>query len=76
MRQLVELTSEGKIAVPDEVRKALRLKSGDTLAWEIQKDGKIIVYRPEKMDEGYLSALDSTLSEWNSTEDDEAYRNL
>ena len=76
MHQTAKLTSKGQVTVPVEVRKALHLKSGDTLAWEVQENGKIIVYRVEAVDVDYLSALNDTLSEWNSAEDDEAYRDL
>lgn len=76
MHQTAKLTSKGQVTVPVEVRKALHLKSGDTLVWEVQENGKIIVYRVEAVDVDYLSALNDTLSEWNSAEDDEAYRNL
>lgn len=76
MHQTAKLTSKGQVTVPAEVQKALHLKSGDTLAWEVQENGKIIVYRMEAVDMDYLGALNETLSEWNSAEDDEAYRNL
>lgn len=76
MHQLAKLTSKGQITVPAEVRKALHLKSGDTLVWEVRENGKVIVYKVEPADLDYLSALNGTLSEWNSAEDDEAYRSL
>ena len=76
MPQLAKISSKGQVTVPAEVRKTLRLKTGDTLAWEIQKDGKISVRRVEPIDVDYISALSGTLSEWSSAEDDEAYRDL
>lgn len=77
MSQLAKLSHKGQITVPAEVRKRLQLKAGDTLAWEVLEDGKISVQRVETpLDTGYLTALTDVLSEWNSAEDDEAYRNL
>lgn len=76
MPQLAKLSHKGQVTVPAEVRKRLQLKAGDTLAWEVQKDGKISVHRVESVDADYLNALNGTLSEWSSAEDDEAYRNL
>ena len=76
MFQIAKLSSKGQVTVPAEVRKTLNLKTGDTLAWEIQEDGKISVRRLEPVDVDYLSSLSGTLSEWNSAEDDEAYRDL
>lgn len=76
MFQIAKLSSKGQVTVPAEVRKTLNLKTGDALAWEIQEDGKISVRRVEPVDVDYLSSLSGTLSEWNSAEDDEAYRDL
>ena len=77
MSQLAKLSHKGQITVPAEVRKRLQLKAGDTLAWEVLEDGKISVQRVDgPLDTGYLAALNDTLSEWNSAEDDEAYRKL
>ena len=76
MPSLAKLSSKGQVTVPAEVRKTLHLKTGDILAWEIQSNGQISVRRVEPVDVDYLSALNGTLSEWNSEEDDEAYRDL
>lgn len=76
MLQLAKLSSKGQVTIPAEIRKTLDLKTGDTLAWEVQKDGRISVRRVEPVDIDYISALSGTLSEWSSAEDDEAYRDL
>lgn len=76
MPQLAKLSSKGQVTIPAKVRKALHLKTGDTLTWEIQSDGYIFVRKIEPIDAAYLNALNGTLSEWNSSEDDEAYRDL
>lgn len=77
MFRLAKLSHKSQITVPAEVRKRLQLKAGDTLAWEVLEDGKISVQRVEApLDTSYLAALNDVLSEWNSAEDDEAYRNL
>jgi len=76
MTELAKLSSKGQVTIPVKVRQRLHLHAGDTLAWDIQDDGKIIVHRVEPVDADYLSALHGTLSEWNSVEDDEAYNDL
>ncbi len=76
MSQLAKLSSKGQVTIPAEVRKALHLKTGDTLTWEVQSDGYIFVRKIEPIDVAYLNALNGTLSEWDSSEDDEAYRDL
>jgi AbrB family looped-hinge helix DNA binding protein len=74
--QLAKISSKGQVTIPAEVRKALQVKAGDTLTWDIETDGRIVVRRLEPIDLAYLSAISGTLSEWHSLEDDEAYRDL
>jgi len=76
MSQLAKISSKGQVTIPADVRKKLHLETGDTLAWETEADGRIWVRRIEPLDLDYLAAVSGTLSEWNSREDDEAYRDL
>ncbi|MBS0277813.1 MAG: type II toxin-antitoxin system PrlF family antitoxin [Proteobacteria bacterium] len=70
-----KITSKSQTTVPREVREALNVKPGDTLVYRIAK-GKVTVARAEPLDRAYLKSLESTLSEWNSKEDAEAYDDL
>ena len=76
MSQLAKVSSKGQVTVPTDVRKKLHLETGDTLAWETEADGRIWVRRLEPLDVDYLTAVSGTLSEWNSAEDEDAYRDL
>jgi AbrB family looped-hinge helix DNA binding protein len=76
MLQIAKITSKGQVTIPASIRKALRAHAGDSLLWDIESDGRIVVRRLEPIDVGYLKALNGTLSEWDSAEDDEAYRDL
>lgn len=76
MSQLAKISSKGQVTIPADVRKKLHLATGDTIAWETEADGRIWVRRIEPLDLDYLAAVSGTLSEWNSAEDDEAYRDL
>ena len=76
MSRLAKISSKGQVTVPAEIRKALHAEAGDTLAWEIEADGRIVVRRIAPLDVDYLTALGGTLSEWNSKEDDESYGDL
>ena len=70
-----KLTSKGQVTVPKEVREKLRLKAGDTLAYEL--DGNTAhIRKVERFDAPWHNALSATLEEWNSPEDDEAFRDL
>jgi AbrB family looped-hinge helix DNA binding protein len=72
---VTKLTSKCQTTIPAKVRKALNLKAGDLVGFEI--DGGKVMLRPVKpLDRAYLKALESTLNEWQSPEDEEAYRDL
>ncbi|HEY4113306.1 MAG TPA: type II toxin-antitoxin system PrlF family antitoxin [Rhizomicrobium sp.] len=70
-----KLTKKSQTTVPKEVRDALNAKPGDTLVYRITK-GRVTLARAEPLDKTYLKSLESTLSEWNSAEDAEAYDDL
>lgn len=76
MTQLAKISSKGQVTVPVDIRKALHVEPGDTLAFDIQANGQVLVRRAAPLDLDYLAAVGGTLSEWNSDEDDEAYRDL
>jgi len=76
MIQLAKIDNLGQITLPDEVRKILDAEAGDTLAFELESDGRVLIRRLAPLDFEYLAAVASTLPEWNSMEDDEAYRDL
>jgi antitoxin PrlF len=69
------LTKEYQATVPEAVRSRLDLKAGDTIAFEI--DNEIIkISKAQDIDIEFSSALISTLNEWNSQNDEEAYSDL
>ena len=69
------LTSKGQATIPVEVRKALRLKEGDRVVFEM-KGGKVVVRKAEAMDRAFLALADTAFEEWNSPEDEAAFRDL
>jgi AbrB family looped-hinge helix DNA binding protein len=75
MTALSKLTSKGQTTIPREVRDKLALKPGDLIAFEIQGDA-VQMRKVEPLDIGYLRAVQTTLSEWESPEDAEAYDDL
>jgi antitoxin PrlF len=68
------LTTKGQATVPLSVRKKLQLKPGDTVIFEESKGGTFSIRKAEPLDLEFLLALEKTLSEWNSENDDRAYR--
>jgi antitoxin PrlF len=72
---ITTLTSKHQATIPADVRKKLDLHAGDKIGFEITND-KIFIVKIQPFDLAYHQALESTLSEWNSKEDDEAYNDL
>lgn len=71
-----KVTSKYQATVPQDVRNALGIKAGDTIIFEVGDDNKVIVRKASNLDIAYLKSLSSTLQEWSSKYDDEAYRDL
>jgi antitoxin PrlF len=70
------LTSKCQATVPLCVRKRLNLKSGDTVVFEESQGGTIYIRKAEPLGLEFLLALEKTLPEWTSDNDDRAYRDL
>ena len=70
------LTSKYQATVPREIRKRLHLKSGDEIVYELLEDGTVILRKNTLLDLEYLSALNGTMNEWMSEEDEQAYKDL
>ncbi len=75
MQQVSRLTSKCQTTIPLAIRRKLNLKPGDTVVFEIEND-TVTVRRATALDKEYARALEGTLTEWLSKEDDEAYRGL
>lgn len=73
---VTKLTSKCQATIPKAVRKVLKIKAGDRLVFEILPDRRVVIRKIRPLDVEYLQALSSTLSEWNSKEDEEAFRDL
>lgn len=76
MPVISKITAKGQTTVPQEVRAALNSKPGDLIAWDIEPDGRVAVRRIQPADVEYLQAVQGTLSEWRSAEDEQAYGKL
>jgi bifunctional DNA-binding transcriptional regulator/antitoxin component of YhaV-PrlF toxin-antitoxin module len=76
MGPIARITSKGQTTIPVEIRKALAVGPGDLIAWELLGNGRAAVHRVTPLDLAYLRAIQGTLSEWNTPEDEEAFRDL
>ena len=70
-----KLTKKYQATVPKAVRQKLNLAAGDSIAFEIDND-IIKVRKARPIDLAFSNALVSTLNEWNSENDEEAYHDL
>jgi antitoxin PrlF len=75
MRQTSKLTSKFQATVPLPVRKALHLKAGDLVGFEIEGN-EVRLRRATPLDLAFTQALEGTLSVWSSKEDDKAFKGL
>ena len=71
-----KLTSKYQATIPKEVRQELALGSHDRIVFEVKSNHTIVIRKLKPLDLEYLQAVSSTLSEWNSQEDNEAFRDL
>lgn len=71
-----KLTSKFQTTIPQDIRAMLKLKAGDQIIFEITQDKQVVIKKAMPADIAYLRALESTLSEWNSKNDEEDYSDL
>jgi len=69
------LSQKGQVTLPKEVRRALSLKAGDMVQYEIQDRG-VLLKGLDPFDAAFHKALSATLDEWATPEDDEAFHDL
>lgn len=66
MIAVAKITAKGQTRIPADIRAALQISPGDTIAWESLPDGSARVRRILPLDLEYLQALEGTLLEWQA----------
>ena len=75
MLHVSRISTKGQVTKPANIRKAIGIKPGDMVAYELQ--GKSVkLKRIEPFDAAYHAVLSETLEEWNNPEDEEAFNDL
>ncbi len=69
------LSSKGQVTIPKEIRETIGVEAGDMIAYEIE-NGVVVLKRVEPFDAVYHEAVSNTLEEWNTPEDEKAFRDL
>ena len=70
-----KLNGKNQIKIPLEVRRVLKLKAGDSVTFEMSNNG-IILLKAHPEHNNYLKSIEGTLTEWDSEEDEIAFRDL
>ncbi|OGR12635.1 MAG: hypothetical protein A2277_20200 [Desulfobacterales bacterium RIFOXYA12_FULL_46_15] len=74
-----KLTTKSQATIPEKIRKVLGLHPGDSVTFEIfESDNhkKVMIRKATQIDVEFARAVEGTLSEWLSTNDEEAYSEL
>jgi len=70
-----KLTKKYQATIPEPVRKLLHLQAGDAIAFDIENND-IHLRKARPIDFSFAQSLESTLNEWVSAADEEAYHDL
>lgn len=70
-----KLTKKYQATIPEPVRHLLHLEAGDSVVFDIQNN-HVSVRKARPVDLAFAGALEGTLTEWSSAEDEAAYRDL
>ena len=69
------ISEKGQVTVPKKLREAVGLAPGDFVVYEV-RGNEIILRRMQAFDAPFHRGVSAALDEWNSEEDDEAFRDL
>jgi antitoxin PrlF len=75
MQTSSQLIHHNQAILPEPVLKALSLREGDAIVFEIDQTG-VHLRKAPPIDAAFTVALQGTLNEWNSEADDQAYADL
>ena len=69
------ITQKYQATIPTEIRKVLDLHGGDFVGFELSGN-KVIIRKITLLDLEFARALQQTVNEWSSQEDEKLYANL
>ena len=74
-KMLGKITTKGQATIPASVRKKLGLKPGDFVEFKLTKNA-VTLTKADRLDAAFLKLAEETFADWNSKEDEEAFRDL
>ena len=69
------MSVNSQATIPKRIRDAAHIQEGDLLAFDFE-NGRVVVRRIEPSTNEEMTALENTLSEWNSPADEKAWHDL
>lgn len=69
------VTQKYQATIPLEIRKILDIHGGDLVGFEIH-DKEVLIRKVTPLDLEFAKALEGSMNEWVSEEDDKLYANL
>ena len=74
--ELARVGTRGQTTIPKRVREAAGLAAGDLVSFEVHCDHLVVRKLPAAEGDAYQHGVSFTLDEWNSPEDEAAWRCL
>jgi AbrB family looped-hinge helix DNA binding protein len=71
-----KLTTKSQATIPGKIRTVLGVRPGDSIVFEVDENLKVLLRKANPIDFEFAKALEGTLSEWSSENDEEAYGDL
>jgi len=71
-----KLTSKSQATIPGKIRELLLLSPGDSVAFVVDRKDRVFLRKATPVDLEFARALEDTLSEWTSKNDEAAYHDL
>ena len=71
-----KLTTKSQATIPSRIRRILNLSPGDSVAFTVDKNEKVTIRKATPIDFEFAKAVEGTLTEWSSKNDEEAYHDL
>jgi antitoxin PrlF len=71
-----KVTSKFQATIPQDIRSLLDLRAGDRIIFEVNENKQVTIKKATPLDLIYLRSIESSLTEWTSSNDEEDYRDL
>ena len=73
--ETARVTAKGQMTIPKRLRERCGIREGDTVTLELAGD-RIVLSKLAAPGDEYLRAIEGDLGEWNSADDERAWRDL